>query len=530
MKGPLIAAVWLALCLSARATEAVWQWSVPMGEGRAYLWIPEHCDRVRAVVLAQDNMIEPGLLERPDLRRTLADLGFAAVLVSPPFDRVFDFRRGAGERVQAMLEELAQRSGYGELAAAPVAPVGHSACASFPWNFAAWAPERTLAILSLKGDAPQTDLTGSGAPNPPWDGRHLAGIPGLFVMSEQEWWEDRLAPLVRFRDAFPATPLAVLCDSGHGHFDATEQLAGFVALFLRKAAAARLPQAAGGPLRPVGPLTGALARRWSADGALGSQSFWCFDEEMARLTEAIHGRGADLRPQQVDFVQDGRPAPIATTHTGVELVFQPEGDGLTFALSGTFIAPLPAKPPLAAKDRPPPPVTVQPVPAAPGSHAAGPVQISVIAGPARQIGPELFRVEFNRTSQPGVPRGRDVWLLARHPGDAVFGGAVQQARLRLPEVDAGATQAIEFAPVADRPANAAPFALEATSSAGLPVGVFVREGPAFVRDGVLHLTPLPPRAKFPVRVTLVAWQPGRSAEPRVRAAPPVERSFLLSSP
>ena len=34
--------------------------------------------------------------------------------------------------------------------------------ATFPWNFAAWNPERTLAIISYHGDAPRTNLTGYG--------------------------------------------------------------------------------------------------------------------------------------------------------------------------------------------------------------------------------------------------------------------------------------------------------------------------------------------------------------------------------
>lgn len=217
---------------AAPAEEAVWQWSVPAGDSRAFLWIPENCGRVRALLLAQHNMIELGILEHPATRRTLAECGMAAVFIMPGIDPVFRFDQGAGERIDAILGSLAEASGYHELATAPVAPIGHSAHASFPWNFAAWNPARTLAALSIKGDAPQTDLTGSGRPNPGWKPDALHGVPGLMVMSESEWWEARLAPLVRYRDAHPAAPLAVLADTGHGHFDATDELVGFVTLFL----------------------------------------------------------------------------------------------------------------------------------------------------------------------------------------------------------------------------------------------------------------------------------------------------------
>ena len=59
------------------------------------------------------------------------------------------------------------------------------------------------------------------------------------------------------------------------------------------------------------------------------------------------------------------------------------------------------------------------------------------------------------------------------------------------------------------------------------VRYFVREGPAEVDADVLTLTAVPPRAKFPVTVTVVAWQWGRSVEPAVRNAEPVERSFKI---
>ncbi len=542
--------LWAALVLGllvggdiGRANEAVWQWAVPFGGGRAFLWLPQDCVQVRGVVVAQHNMIEQGILEHAAMRRTLGELGFAAVFIAPPFDRPFQFDRGAGERFDALMRALADVSGYGELAVAPVVPMGHSACASFPWNFAAWNPARTLAVLSLKGDAPQTNLTGSGAQNPAWAGRRIEGIPGLMVMSEGEWWEDRLAPLLAFRVAQPGAPLAVLCDTGHGHFDARDELVTYLALFLRKAAMARLPAKPGDALRAVDPAQGWVTGRWRpGDRALiaaqpaaafrgdPAEVFWGFDEEIARATEAHHARGRGQKSQQVDFVQEEKLVPITTTHAGVTLRFLPEADGLTFRLGGAFITPLPPKPPVAAKDKAPPPTTTVPVLAAPGTHAAGPVEVSVIVGPAERVAPGRFRVAIDRTFVAGDARSYDIWWLARHAGGDGYKGAVQQGLLKLPRFTAGAAQTILFPAINDQPVGRGVLALGATSSAGLPVIYAVREGPAFVRDGELHFTALPPRTKFPVNVTVVAWQPGRGSEPRVRAAEPVEISFQLLAP
>jgi hypothetical protein len=59
------------------------------------------------------------------------------------------------------------------------------------------------------------------------------------------------------------------------------------------------------------------------------------------------------------------------------------------------------------------------------------------------------------------------------------------------------------------------------------VHYYVREGPAEVEGDQLIFTAIPPRAKWPVKVTVVAWQYGRTAEPRVKSAVPVERSFFI---
>lgn len=166
-----------ALATALRADDEVWQWSVPVESGRAYLWVPEQCQRVRAVLLAQHNMIERGILQHPTMRRTLAEQGIAEVFIVPSVDAVFRFDQGAGERFDGILRALADESGYAEIASAPVVPMGHSAHASFPWNYAAWNPARTLAAMSLKGDAPLTDLTGSGRSNPVWAGARSMVCP-----------------------------------------------------------------------------------------------------------------------------------------------------------------------------------------------------------------------------------------------------------------------------------------------------------------------------------------------------------------
>src|SRR5687767_7416864 len=111
----------LSTCPTLRAAE--WQWSATVdgvisdetkSNPRAFLWIPPNCERVRGVVVGQHNMQEESILEHAAFRRALADLGFAAVWVTPAFDGLFRFGRGAGEAFGAMMAKLAAESGYAE--------------------------------------------------------------------------------------------------------------------------------------------------------------------------------------------------------------------------------------------------------------------------------------------------------------------------------------------------------------------------------------------------------------------------------
>jgi hypothetical protein len=69
--------------------------------------------------------------------------------------------------------------------------------------------------------------------------------------------------------------------------------------------------------------------------------------------------------------------------------------------------------------------------------------------------------------------------------------------------------------------------LHATSDSGAKVRYYVLAGPAELDGDALTLTPIPPRSRFPVKVTVVAWQWGRTIEPRYKTAAPVERAFHI---
>lgn len=91
----------------------------------------------------------------------------------------------------------------------------------------------------------------------------------------------------------------------------------------------------------------------------------------------------------------------------------------------------------------------------------------------------------------------------------------------------GKPQKITFAPIANQKPDAGEIKLEAASDSGLPVEFCVIDGPVEIKDGKLALTKIPPRTKFPVKMTVCAYQWGRSIEPLVQSAEQVTQSFLI---
>jgi len=60
------------------------------------------------------------------------------------------------------------------------------------------------------------------------------------------------------------------------------------------------------------------------------------------------------------------------------------------------------------------------------------------------------------------------------------------------------------------------------------VAYFVKVGPASLEGSTLRINAIPPRSKFPIKVTVVAYQWGRAVEPKVQTAVPVEQTFMIS--
>jgi hypothetical protein len=518
--------VLLFLTIASYLSAQVWQWSAPVTEWisdetgdhpQAFLWIPEDCEQVRAVVAGMHNMCEETIFEHPAFRKTMEELGFAVVWISPIMDYQWKVENGCQQAFDKMMNDLADASGYEELKTAPVVPLGHSAMATFPWNFAAWNNDRTLAIVSYKGDAPRTNLCGYGRENLEWGRtRNIDGVPGLMIEGEYEWWEARVNPALAFRMMYPESCISFLADVGHGHFDVSDEVVDYICLFLKKAAEYRLN---GNASEKLNPQSGWLAARWNVDenarpipAPFGEykgdphDAFWYFDREIAEATEKYYAKAFGKKEQYVGYMQNGKLLHFdPNLHARINGVFDPEADGLTFRIKAVFTDTLRRN---IVKD----------------NHKE--IRIDRICGPVEKVNDSTFTVRFYRMGLNNPRRTGDVWLMAHHNGGREYNSSVQQFNMHIPHRNTGGKeQKITFLEIANVKAGTKTITLKAKSDSGLPVYYYVKEGSAEVKGREIILTKIPPHAKMPHKITIIAWQYGVAG--KVQTAEPVGQTFYV---
>ena len=365
-------------------------------------------------------------------------------------------------------------------------------------------------------------------------------MPGFVTLGEYEWADERMPAGLAIKNARPLMPLSALGCPADGHFVPLEDKIELLALYLKKAAHYRLPanDSFNGPVQ-LNALdvrkTGWLVERYATGKNLSApaapvgefkgdetKAFWYFDGELAKAVEAFQQKQRG-KPALLGYVQEGKTLPETPgAHHQITLKFLPEADGVTFTLHGTFLDTVPKGRPerWAGKKAGSP---IEP------PHTTIPITIRTICGPVEQVTDDTWRVAFNRASFLGDSRGNEAWFAAVWPGDGSFKRAIQQSMLPLPRrLSEGAPPKIVFPKIADPRVGARTLALKAMSDSGLPVRFFVREGPAEVEGGALTFTDLPPKTKFPVKLTVVAYQYGRMAEPKIQSAEPVVQELYLA--
>lgn len=494
---------------------AEYQWSVEVAgvvseetgkAPRAFLWLPVKTERVKGLVYAPQNMLEQPILESAAFRAAMTRLDFGLLWITPSPGGATTFGRAEQAALEGTIQALAVESGYESLIAAPLVPMGHSAAAEMPYLMAARMPHRVLAGISLKGAWPEKQ---------PWvKAFGESGVPLLWVSGEYEWADERAGKAQAFRQKYPKAPLSMLVDAGGGHFDHHPALTQFLADYIAKAAQH--------DKRPVDATkTGMSIPRWKQPQ---KGSFWCFDDEHQKATEALQNAFLGRKPFLLGYTQNGSVVDqVNGTHQQVTLKWSAPDDELAFSLHGAFLDSVPpGRPERWTGLKAGSPITH------PDSKER--IIITPITGPVQQLAPDRFALRLDRADLDNPKRAASMWFQAEHPGDATYQRAVQQAMLPFPfRNTTGKAQRITFEPIADQLIGQnKSLTLHATSDAGLKVRFFVREGPAEIVGDELRFTAIAKKARLPMRVTVVAWQWGQ--EGSVQTAEPVTRTFSLTKP
>jgi len=526
---PILHGLTILALTAAPATAAVFQYAVPVptdrGERTAFLWIPPQAEQVRGVVLAGMTLMEREFAKDPQIRRACADEGLAIVFL----------KCGLGSAdVPEVLDDLARASGYHELPAAPLLFVGHSAGGPQAKTLAIAMADRCFGLVQYRGGVP-----GGDEPVPP-------GVPALMMLGQfdefggtmrdesgRETWEGGRDAMAAFRARDEGNLGSIVVEPGAGHFAWSKRNAAYLALFIRKATRARIPDWPLDTREPVECKAIESRSGWLTDPAIESperfepapydeyrgekaNAAWHFDREMAEATVAYHAGAFGKKDQ---FIKWNDPHWV---DAGARFFFTKiawTGDGQTFRVHPVYADKYPSQ---HGGRGPRWPQAGKPV-----GHSNVPIRVKPVGGPVAATGPNTLRIQYDNLA-PASERSR-VTFMAYSNGDDQYRYTEQVGMLPrgFKGITEGDPQIITFPPIGNMKADSGPVELRATSDAGLPVQYYVAYGPAEVAGGKLKIAELPVRASCPIEVKVVACQFGRGIEPLVQTAEPVEQTIRI---
>ena len=524
------------LCLAS----SEYQWAIDTLQdkhkrvGRAFLWIPPECEYVRGILWAQQVILEDRVVNDPLIRKVCTRQDLAIIHITPMrigYD-TFGPDGDGPKHFEHIVDNLTAKSGYEELKNAPFLTIGHSGGALPAWRMGYWNPERCFGVISLRAypigppkHAPEAQLN---------------GIPTLTISGQFETWDLQKGAQHHWRECQALIQSwrlkwdnflgSVIVHPGAGHFNWDDKISSYVSMFIEKAAANRIPIER--PAKGEAPELYEFKKEngWLTDSTLTTPSyhqtatynefqgnkdlaFWHLDEELARANEAF-GQTHGKKLQLVTILDKNGKAMPNEWMQSIEL--EPLEDGITYRVKASFVEEAPA-----LFSFPKKPYKL--------SHAYGPIQYRLLGGwggGGEQVGPDLFRIQFNRvtvaTKKPGL------MFVAYHPGNEEYLYAEQPCTIIFPKQNKkGKAQTILFENIPDQEVDFKPIELKASSEIGLPVRFAVIEGPVVLEENKLIFTQIPPRTKFPIQVTVAAYQWGRNTKPLVKTAAVVERSFWI---
>lgn len=515
-----------------------------------------------------------------------SDIGTKGMLKDLNFDITDPARTAIYDRY---LQALADASGHGELVLAPTIPLAHSAYASFPFEVAMRDPSRCLMAIPIKAGLPNvyTFYGVGGKALKPSPELTLGGVPILFVTSLNQstvpsQWKSQSVPYGSgtggHPQAYRADTDANLGDTYQRgnelfgvnwemmscHFDMKPRNYEFVARYLAAVAQARLPATPPAPgvkpeLKSLTLESGWLIDRFYSNYGPKStkpyfepapyraykgpknQALWYPNEELARLTQqAMIGESTKTFEMFTFLDRAGQPLPLAESpqidmSDSAALV---EGDGRFTLRPHAFTEPFLVCT-NTTKGHEKDPAALHPLANVlfPGQTTLPvsklPIRVDVNASPVEHVPGADFTFRLRPHRLAPEPGGYNHFYLSFYKeGDAEFAVAGRNVKItwwlngqKIPGIK---DQKVTFAPLADMPRSTQRIKLLATSSSGLTVGYFVREGPAIIVGDELVVTQVPVKVAKPITITVGAYQVGLWQADGFKAAGTVYQSFLLT--
>ena len=498
-----------------------------------YLWIPDNCVQLRGLILLGANVPEHMLVGHSSIRKVCEDNNLGIIWSTPSF---MNFRKSTTSDgkalnmsleykttvnfLQELLNGLAEKSGYPEVATVPWLPMGESAHLLMVDALLEQKPERCMAGIFIKNN-------------------HLPpknrDVPVLVAFgTAQEWGQDQIDIRTRWNDVDgaykkivterknnPNWPLSYIIDGSSGHFDCSDELVSYFAKYINLVAKYRLPSDGSSVLKPVQLNSGFLAhmpiskdfdKPVLAYSNLKSEEIglpWFFDKKSAEEAQNF-ARINWKADTQIPAFMDGNGNVAPFSFNGISKLIPSEmgTDGITFTFKPVMLDKIPSNFSIGAGD--------------PLLKTNYNPTIEWLCGQFKPIGENQFRISLDRM-YPNMTS----YLGVRQKGNENIRTIFQPGGLTLPKNNTGTPQTISFNKIEDVNVGVKSVQLVASSDSGLEVNFYVVAGPAIIEGNKLIFTKIPPKSKFPITVTVAAWQWGRSVEPKIKMAEIIKQNFSI---
>lgn len=492
---------------------------LPSRKASLYLWIPEQCERLRGLVILGNNVPEHMLVGHAAIREACRRNDLGLVWSVPTFWNFAKEYKGRDDAQVGFLDELlkglAEVSGYEEVATVPWLPIGESG--------------HLLMVVGLLDERPERCIAGICVKNPHYP-KTNRDVPLLWTLGTGQEWGQKDGDLRESWNSAPGSftnwgrtreganwPLSIIIEPGTGHFYCSDAMTEYFGEYIDAAVGARLgteglvPTDLNSGYAAHLPLPGLLDEPPVACSVATPdqrKGAWFFTEKLAVEGQKISRTNWEAATALPGFVAgEGTTVKPFSFNSVTEVTVSTDG---LFDVDAEFLPAIPE-----------------------GFKAAGEAlakpatlpAVEWICGPFAPTADGRFRIALDRTWKTGAAS----YLIAKSAGDAVTRPAVQPAAVKFQENKEGNPQQITFEPPSTLKTDSPPLELTATSDSGLPVQFSVISGPAVIEEGRLILAPIPPRAKYPVEIVVMAWQWGRSAEPQYRLGS-ITRSISVMKP